>query len=249
MKHKSDKAQNRVLRLHINYEKRYTKIINSILDMNQRKPLVGKYILKYFIVKQNVLSQKQSLYKENSDSYQNRIVITHQSYVKTIVRGKSKTEFGVKINVSLNYCYASIEHLYWDVYNEGGVLKMQKEWFRELDGYYKELLLLNKINLRRDNIGYLKELDKRHMDNLLFRNRIRSSKMAYQKRNARQEYTQSNQFEGKFGQGNYGYNLNHLRARLISSSMNWVAAVDFVMNHLRHTRGIADSCLNLILVI
>lgn len=76
---------------------------------------------------------------------------------------------------------------------------------------------------------------------------VRNSKTAYQKRKALQECAQRNQIEGKFGQGKNGYNLNHIRARLSSTSMRWIAAIIFVMNLIRHTKGVVGSFFNRLL--
>lgn len=249
MKRKTDKALRRALRLQINYVKRDIRIINGLLDINQGKPLFDRHQLKYFFVIQHVLDQQEKMFRDKSNSCQDRIVSIHQPHVRPIVRGKAraKVEFGAKINVGLQNGYARIDRFDWNAYNEGVDLKMQVERYRELNGYYPELLLVDKIYLTRENRAYLKERNIRHTGEPLGRKPVRSPKTAYQKRKARIECAERNQIEGKFGQGKNGYNLNHIRARLSSTSMSWIAAIIFVMNLIRHTRGIVGSVLNLIL--
>lgn len=106
---------------------------------------------------------------------------------------------------------------------------MQVERYRELNGHYPELLLVDKRYLTRENRRYLKERDIRHTEDSLGRKPVR------------------NLIEGKFGLGKNGYNLNHIRARLSSTSMSWIAAIIFVLNLIRHTKGIVGSILNLFL--
>jgi hypothetical protein len=50
----------------------------------------------------------------------NRIVNLNQSHASPIVRGKTsaKTEFGVKVEISVVDGYVRVEKLSWDAYNE-----------------------------------------------------------------------------------------------------------------------------------
>ena len=249
MKRKTDKALRRGLKLQINYLRRDIKIINGLLDISQNELAFNRHQQKYFFVIQNVLDQQEKMFRERSSSCSDRIVSIHQPHIRPIVRGKAKAkvEFGAKINVSLQDGYAKIDRFDWNAYNEGGDLKMQVERYRELNGYYPELLLADKIYLTRENRAYLKEHNIRHTGDPLGRKPLRSPKTAYQKRKARQECAQRNQIEGKFGQGKNGYNLNHIRARLSSTSISWIAAIIFVMNIIRHTKGFVSSIVNLLL--
>lgn len=249
MKRKTDKALRRGLRLQINYLRRDIKIINGLLDMAQDKLSFDRHQQKYFFVIQTVLDQQEKMFREKSSSCQDRIVSIHQPHIRPIVRGKAKAkvEFGAKINVSLQEGYAKINRFDWNAYNEGGDLKMQVERYRELNGHYPELLLADKIYLTRENRTYLKEHNIRHTGDPLGRKPLRNPKTAYQKRKTRQECAERNQIEGKFGQGKNGYNLNHIRARLSSTSMSWIAAIIFVMNLIRHTKGIVGSIFNILI--
>ena len=65
------------------------------------------------------------MYRKRNDCVVDRILNIHQTYVRTIVRGKekAKVEFGYKINVSLINGYSFIDHFSLDAFNEGSRLE------------------------------------------------------------------------------------------------------------------------------
>jgi len=246
MKRKPDKVLRRGLRLQINYLKRDIRIINGLLDRRKdgRIPF-NKHQNKDFFVIQHVLAQQEAMFKEKSNSCEDRIVNIHQPHVRPIVRGKAKAkvEFGAKINVSLQEGYARIDRFEWDAYNEGCDLPMQVERYKVLNGHYPELVQVDKIYLNRSNRAWLKERNIRHTGDPLGRKPVKTVKSYYMKRKERREAAERNQIEGKFGQGKNGYNLNQIRAKLSSTSMSWIAAIIFVMNVIRYTRDFPGSML------
>jgi len=249
MKRKPDKVLRRGLRLQINYLKRNIKIINGLLDKNKDgRVLFDKHQSKYFFVLQRVLEQQESMFKDKSNSCQDRIVNIHQPHVRPIVRGKAKAkvEFGAKINVSLQDGFARIDRFDWNAYNEGCDLPMQVERYKTLTGHYPELVQVDKIYLNRTNRAWLKERNVRHTGDPLGRKPVKTVKSYYMRRKERREAAERNQIEGKFGQGKNGYNLNQIRAKLSSTSMSWIAAIIFVMNIIRYCRDFPGTLLNLI---
>jgi len=246
MKRKPYKLLRRGLRLQINYLKREIKIINGLLDRKKDgRVLFDKHQNKYFFVIQHVLEQQESMFKEKSNSCQDRIVNIHQPHFRPIVRGKAKAkvEFGAKINVSLQDGFARIDRFDWNAYNEGCDLPMQVERYRTLTGHYPELVQVDKIYLNRTNRAWLKERNIRHTGDPLGRKPVKTAKSYYIRRKERREAAERNQIEGKFGQGKNGYNLNQIRAKLSSTSMSWIAAIIFVMNIIRYCRDFPGSFL------
>lgn len=246
MKRKPDKVLRRGLKLQINYLKRDIKIINGLLDKvkDGRIPL-DKHQSKYFFVIQHVLQQQESMFRDKSNSCQDRIVNIHQPHVRPIVRGKSKAkvEFGAKINVSLQDGFARIDRFDWNAYNEGCDLPVQVERYKTLTGHYPELVQVDKIYLNRANRAFLKERNIRHTGDPLGRKPVKTVKSYYIRRKERREAAERNHIEGKFGQGKNGYNLNRIRAKLSSTSMSWIAAILFVMNLIRYCRDFSGSFL------
>lgn len=109
--------------------------------------------------------------------------------------------------------------------------------YKRLHSHYPELVQVDKIYLSQSNRAWLKERNIRHIGSPLGRKPKKAAKSYYMKRKDRREAAERNQIEGKFGQGKNGYNLNLIRARLSSTSMSWIAAIIFVMNLIRYTRG------------
>lgn len=250
-KRKGEKELRKALKLQLQYVRRDIQHINRLLDLNQtqgNKPVFDKHQQKYFFVIQHVLEQQTKMYKDKSNSVEDRIVSIHQPHVRPIVRGKakSKVEFGAKINISLQEGYTRIDHFDWNAFNEGVDLIMQVERYRELHGHYPETVLVDKIYLNRENRRWLKEKGIRHTGDPLGRKPKVNMPTAYAKRKKRRECAERNQVEGKFGQGKRGYDLNDIRARLSRTSESWIAAIIFVMNLIRHVKEIALSIFGLI---
>lgn len=247
MKRKPDKVLRRGLRLQINYLKRDIRILNGLLDKvkDGRQPF-DKHQSKYFFVIQHVLAQQEAMFKDKSNSCEDRIVSIHQPHVRPIVRGKAKAkvEFGAKINVSLQEGYARIDRFEWDAYNEGCDLPMQVDRYKALNGHYPELVQVDKIYLNRANRAWLKERNIRHTGEPLGRKPAKTVKSYYLRRKERREAAERNQIEGKFGQGKNGYDMNQIRAKLPSTSMSWIAAIIFIMNVIRYTRDFPGFILN-----
>jgi IS5 family transposase len=176
--------------------------------------------------------------KKKSHQVEDRIVSIHQPHVRPIVRGKAKTEFEAKINISLLDGYARVDHSDRDAFNEGQDFQAQVERFRKLTGKYPELVQVDKIYLTRENRRFLKEKGIRYTREPLGRKPVKEIKSRYRKRKERREAAGRNQVEGKFGLGKRGYGLNDIRARLSSTSNNWIVALIFLMNLIRHMRNI-----------
>ena len=136
--------------------------IDCLLDQVERKgkkfPL-NKREQKLMWVIRTVLNQQRQMYRENSNSCSDRIVNLHQPHVRPIPRGKAraKTEFGSRLGVSLDQGYARIDTFSWDAYNEGGDLKDQVETYKQIHGYYPELVQADRIYANRENRAWLLE--------------------------------------------------------------------------------------------
>ncbi|MFA6335858.1 MAG: transposase [Bacteroidales bacterium] len=107
-----------------------------------------------------------------------------------------------------------------------------------LHGHYPELLQVDKIYLSRSNRNWLKERGIRHTGDPLGRKPKRENISVATKRKQRKESAERNQIEGKFGQGKRGYDLNNIKAKLPVTSMSWIGAIFFVMNLIRHGKGL-----------
>lgn len=236
---KKSKKKNEIkrgIREQLQYLKRNISHLNTLLDYREELPL-KKQEQKYFFVIQHVYAQQEEMYREKKHSVPNRIVSIHQPHVRPIVRGKagSDVEFGAKIGVDLQNGYTRIGTISWEAYNENTDLKKQVENYKELHGYYPELVQVDRIYLTQTNRGWLKERNIRYTGKPLGRppKQILST---YQKQKARKESAERNWIEGKFGQGKNGYCLNNIRAKLQKTSESWIAAIFFMMNLIKFSK-------------
>ncbi len=125
--------------------------------------------------------------------------------------------------------FVRCNHIGWDNYDEGGDLMLQVKEFRQVYGYYPELLLGDRKYLTRENRKYLKENNIRIVGKPLGRP-PKQKLSGYRKYKTRKEQNMRNHVEGKFGQGKNAYGLNKIRARRKDTSESWISAILFIMN-------------------
>jgi IS5 family transposase len=179
-----------------------------------------------------IYEQQKQLYDNKINSCKDRIVSIFQPDVGPIPRGKIKSniEFGSKLGVSLDNGFAQIDTLSWDPYNKAKDLMPQVENYKALHGYYPDLVQVDKIYANRENRAWLKERDIRITSQSLGRNSKEQKEESYYKKQKRKkEAAQRNHIEGKFGQGENGYNRNKIRAKLKATSESWIAAIFFIL--------------------
>jgi hypothetical protein len=237
-RNKSNKEIRKAVGQQLRYLRRNLKSIIKILDTapSMSFPLEHRDQRIYWVI-QHIYEQQSQMYKEHTHSVDNRIVNIYQPHVRPIVRGKDKAqvEFGAKLGISLQDGYARINTLSWEAYNEGGDLKKQVEAYKRLNGIYPEVVIADKIYGTRENRYWLKKLGIRYSGRPLGRPSVKNQ-TPYSKRKQKVEQGIRNQVEGKFGQGENGYNLNKIRARAAKTSESWIAAIFFVMNLVRFSK-------------
>jgi IS5 family transposase len=242
-RNKSKKEIRKAVGQQLRYLRRNLKNISKILDTASGMifPLEHRDQRIYWVI-QHIYEQQAQMHKEHTHSIDNRIVNIYQPYVRPIVRGKDKAqvEFGAKLGVSIQNGYARINTLSWEAYNEGTDLKKQVEAYKKLNGCYPEVVIADKIYGTRENRQWLKELGIRYSGKPLGRPSVKSQTQ-YFKRRQKIEQGIRNQVEGKFGQGENGYNLNKVRARAAKTSESWIAAIFFVMNLIKFSKELLSS--------
>jgi hypothetical protein len=242
-KSKSKAAHRKMNRKLLESVKRDVKHIYRLLDVyqsnnNNKFPLNYKAQKMLWVI-QTVYEQQKQMYDLKNHSVKDRIVSIFQPHVRPIPRGKvkSKIEFGSKLGVSLDNGFARITTLSWDAYNESGDLIIQVEQYKNLHGYYPDLVQVDKIYATRANRIWLKERAIQITAPSLGRkSKNIKEESYYKKRKRKAEATQRNQIEGKFGQGKNGYNLNKIRATLQQTSESWIACIFFVMNLINYEK-------------
>ena len=239
-KNKNKKEVRKAIGQQLRYLRRNIKSINSLLDQaeEQKRPFpLETRDQKIFWVIQHIFDQQMEMYQNRKHSVEDRIVNIYQPYVRPIVRGKDKArvEFGSKIGVSLQNGFARINTLSWDAYNESTDLPKQVEHYKELNGFYPEVVITDRIYLTRDNRRWLKERNIRYSGKTL--GRPSQEKLSpYQKRKRKKENGERNQIEGKFGQGKNAYDLNRVRTRTARTSESWIACIMFMINLIKFNK-------------
>jgi len=217
---------------------RNIKQINKMLDGFSIFPFTPNQQRFLWIIT-TLYQQQKEMYDSKTHSCLHRIVSIFQPHVRPIVRGKSasQVEFGSKLGVSLDNGFSRINTFSWDAYNEGKDLIKQVEDYKELHGYYPDLVQVDKAYSTKENRKWLKERNIRITAPPLGR-KPKVQENAYQKRKKKKEAAERNHIEAKFGQGKKGYRLNQIRAKLKNTSESWVACIFFVMNLINYQKKV-----------
>jgi len=239
-KSKTKKEIRRGIKAQLGYLGRNLKSIDKIFEQNPfAERFLNKSDYRYLLVIGTLYRQQLEMYTKGEHQIDNRIVSIHQPHIRPIVRGKEKykTEFGPKINVSLQNGYTRINDIEYEAYNESTRLIDQVEAFKKLNGCYPELVQTDSIYLTKANRAYLNEHNIRHTGKPLGRP-VKKKLTPYQKRKQRKERNERNQIEGKFGQGKRAYGLNKIMAKLPETQESWIASILLVMNILKWSKDI-----------
>jgi len=220
----------------LQYVRRNLGIVDRIL---QRATLAAESLSQR---KQRLLStirtlvdQQTAMYKTKTHSVADRIVNLYQPHVRPIVRGKAgaAVEFGAKVAISLENGYSRIEKLSWDPYNESGTMKETIESYKRRNGCYPEAILADRIYRNRDNLAYCKRYGIRLSGPKLGRPLSKALMKKAEKRIERQDASERNAVEGKFGEGKRKYGLARIFAKL-EETAECVIAMNFLVMNLEH---------------
>lgn len=234
-KRKTKKEIRKGIGKQLHFLRRNIKTIHHLLDKAEKYPFpLDTRDQKIFFVIQHIFDQQMAMHRNKSHSTDDRIVNIYQPYVRPIVRGKdnAQVEFGAKIGVSQVDGFSRINTLSWDAYNESTDLIKQVEAYKDLKGFYPEVVIVDKIYGTRENRAYLKKHEIRFCGKQLGRP-ARETLTPYQKLKQKIEHGIRNQIEGKFGQGKNAYELNKVRARTSKTSESWIACIFFIMNLIK----------------
>lgn len=127
-----------------------------------------------------------------------------------------------------------IEKFDWESYNEGTTLQESVENYKSRFGVYPEAVLADKIYRTRENLAYCKLHGIRLSGPKLGRSSKDEDKSLAQL--SKQDSSERNAIEGKFGEGKRRYGLGLIRARLQETSET-VVALPFLIMNLEHKPG------------
>lgn len=187
---------------------------------------------RLFWVIQELYRQQEWMHRQGEKRIDDRIVNLAQPYVRPIVRGKAgaETEFGAKLNVSETEGFVRVDQMSFDNFNESTFLTEQVETYRELYGYYPELVLVDRIYLTRANRTWLKERGIRNSGKTLGRPALMNR---YEKRKRKKKQDKRSELEDKFGQAKSKYGLDDIQMRRSDTSYACIGLIMLALNVLK----------------
>ena len=220
----------------LQYTGRNLRIIDRMLQVSiVEAESLSKRQQKLLATIRKLVDQQTKMYKSKTHRVDERIVNLYQPHVRPIVRGKAgaSVEFGAKVAISLENGYSRIEKLSWDPYNEAGTLVESVERYKTRNGCYPEAILADRIYRNRDNLAFCKEHGIRLSGPKLGRPPAKDLMKKDEKRIERQDASERNAVEGKFGEGKRKYGLARIFAKL-DDTAECMIAMQFLVMNLEH---------------
>lgn len=220
----------KAIKQQLGYVHRNLKHIEK-LGINSLHTLSNKEYRDLLVI-QELYRQQSIMFKEERSSIDDRIVSISQPHVRPIVRGKAnaRVEFGAKLSVSMVDGYAFLDVLSWDSYHEGKHLQESVEKYKRRYGYYPEAVLADTIYRTRENRAYCKERGIRLSGPKLGRPSKNEQINAETKLLERQDASERNEIEGKFGEGKRHYGLGLISSCLQQTSETVISLNLLLMN-------------------
>lgn len=125
-KKRTGKKIRKAIRKQLQYVRRDLKYIDGFLA--NRVELESGQTERIDVIRK-VYEQQDYMYCNNTHKVPDRIASINQPYIRPIVRGKAKkpTEFGVKLNLSIDNGFARVGRLSFDPYNESEERSVRRE--------------------------------------------------------------------------------------------------------------------------
>ncbi|TRM11407.1 IS5 family transposase [Lentibacillus cibarius] len=226
-KEKRDQA----IRQQLGYVRRNLKHVTTLATAVGLSSLSKKQYRNLLVI-QELYRQQAIMFEEKRSSIDDRIVSVSQPHVRPIVRGKTnaRVEFGAKLSVSVVNGYTFLDVLSWDAYHEGKRLKESIEQYKVRYGHYPEAVLADTIYRTRENRAYCQERGIRLSGPKLGRPSKNEQVNARHKQMERQDASERNTIEGKFGEGKRRYGLGLISACLQQTSETAISLSLLLMN-------------------
>lgn len=219
------KEVRKALKKQLQFVSRDLKHIDSMVKNGSSLEGLSKRQYRDLLVINEVYRQQKDMFYRDERRIDHRIVSISQPHVRPIVRGKASanTEFGAKITVSIVDGFSRIEHFDWENYNESQVLRSSIEKYKSRCGMFPESIEADKIFRNRENISYCKSNGIKISGPPLGR---KKKDVLYDKENG----SERNAIEGKFGEGKRKYGLGRIMAKLDDTSESMIGVIILVMN-------------------
>ena len=229
------KNSSRVLYRGIGKQLRYLdRNLKSIEKLSQHVSLsvLEKQWYRNLLVISELYRQQLEMHCSGRKSIGDRLVSISQPHVRPMVRGKAaaKTEFGMKLSISVVDGWSEIERMSWNNYNEGCDLIKEIERYRERYGDYPESAHADKIYRTKANRLWCQANNIRLSGVPLGRPPKDPERNRARRKQIQEDEGIRNAVEGKFGQAKRRFSLSRVMARLAESSKTVVSIIFLVMN-------------------
>lgn len=154
--HRSAKETRQQVKAQLQYVRRDLRYVGEL--RGQGGELTEKQCSRLATI-QELFTQQEIMYRTKTHRVADRIVSLAQPYVRPIKRGKAKqnTEFGPKIDVSIQDGILEIERVDFNAFNESTDFQKAIERYNEQHGHYPDDVLADKLYRNRANIAFAKE--------------------------------------------------------------------------------------------
>ena len=224
------KKLRQAIRKQLSYLRRNLAHIDNLVAAGASLSELNQQSYRSLLVVSELFRQQQSMYENQTNRIDDRIVSLIQPHLRPIVRGKAgrPVEFGAKLSVSYIDGYCFLDHLSWDNFNESLDLEAQVLKYYKRFGCYPESLHVDQIYRTRANRAWCKERGIRISGPPLGRRPANRSPELIKQQREDERYR--NAIEGKFGQAKRRFSLGRIMAKLSDTAESSIAITFLVMN-------------------
>ena len=224
------KKLRKAIRKQLAYLRRNLSHIDNLIKAGASLSELNQQNYRILLVISELFRQQQSMYDNQINRIDDRIVSLTQPHLRPIVRGKAGTpvEFGAKLSVSYSNGYCFLDHLRWDNFNESLDLESQVEKYHQRFGCYPESLHVDQIYRTRANRAWCKERGIRLSGPPLGRRPANPEPELIKQQHEDEKYR--NAIEGKFGQAKRRFSLGRIMAKLSDTAESSIAITFLVIN-------------------
>lgn len=239
------KGIRKAIKAQLQYVERDLNILDRLIHQGWEKGIPKPFTEKETEELETIrllFDQQQEMYTNKTHRVKDRIVSIWQSWLRPIVRGKTKTpvEFGAKLEISIVNGFTAIEKISWDNFNESTGLRASVERYKAKYGCYPEAVLADKLYRNRQNLAYCKERGIRLSGPRLGRPPKDEKKNKAYKKLEHQDTCERNAVEGKFGEGKRTYGLERIKTKLKETSETVIGLNILAMNLMGYYRRSLD---------
>ncbi len=233
---KTSKAIRKTIKKQLSFVKRDLSTVDKYLKQNpERENLLNSRQCRHLETIRLIYAQQWEMFKSRTHTVKDRIVSIHMPHIRPIVRGKAgaEVEFGAKILSTVVNGFSFPEHISFDTFNEGTMLKQAVENYKARYGFYPKSVMADQIFRSRENNKWLHERNIRISGPPLGRKSKSVEITKALKLQARIDSGIRNQVESSYGVMKRKYSLDKVPTRLKETTESFIALM-FLVKNLDH---------------